>query len=481
MENNTNQNSNSNSNSIYNFELEQEVLSLVINNQVNSHKLIPYLDKKDFYDVANQQLFIILQYLYDNNFSINDATILKAAKDLNMQYVNNPFLNQVYNANALEVNMQLYLEEIVEISKMRSLQMGLTNIINQINSNPKLKTDTIVPEIQELLFGIDRLNNQKMFTESKDVSAEYYNKLLKLRERNGNEINGLATGFPQFDRLNQGLQPTELIILAARPAMGKTAYALNIALNVAKSHFSKFQTNSPKNVAFFSFEMSPEQLMGRIYGIFSEVEGSKLKNAKFLTDNDMARIEKAKVQIDNLNLFIDDSGSTTLRTLVWKCRRLHTLKKLDLIVIDYLQLIATDKGEKFDSRQNEVAKISRTLKLLAKELNIPIIALSQLSREVEKRNDKRPMLSDLKESGAIEQDADIVLFLYRDNYYKKDPKEQDPNSTYDFTETELIVAKNRNGATVDIELLFNMPVGKFIDPSERQINNFSSNTQYEGN
>ncbi|WP_416738126.1 DnaB-like helicase C-terminal domain-containing protein [Mycoplasmopsis meleagridis] len=257
-----------------------------------------------------------------------------------------------------------------------------------------------------------------------------------------------------------------MIILAARPAVGKTTLALNIALNVANNKLN------PKNVAFFSLEMSPEQLMSKIYSTISGVEASKLKNVKFLTNDEWIKIANAKINhIDKLNLFIDDTGSATLRTLIWKAKRLHKQKKLDLIIVDYLQLITTDNLNKNDNRQIEVSKVSRSLKLLAKELNIPIIALSQLSRDVEKRQDKEPMLSDLRESGAIEQDADIVAFLHREDYYNSGKrnnlnKENEDSDLKDIAITKLIIAKNRSGPTTDVEFIFKKSIGKFFDKKE---------------
>ncbi|MEA4115587.1 replicative DNA helicase [Mycoplasma sp. 744] len=436
--------------------LEQKILSLLIHKYDSPGELIPFLEPNDFYDVSNRELFVVMRTLYEESKSINEDTIIEKAKELGLdRNVNLIFLNKIFNTIVFFVNLEMHRENLVEISKQRKLQIGLNQLNNLFESKDKADSETILNQMQEIIYEVGSQVSKNLFLSSKEVSDNYFEKLITLKNRRENEINGLSTGFESFDVLNQGLQPTELMIIAARPAMGKTAFALNIAINVAKS-FNK------KNVAFFSFEMSPEQLMSRVYSILSNVSTSKLKNAKDISDLEWVQIANVKSkQIDKLNLFIDDSGSSTLRTLVWKCRRWHKLNKLDLIVIDYLQLISLDNTKKSDNRQNEVATISRTLKLLAKELNIPIIALSQLSREVEKRQDKQPMLADLRESGAIEQDADIVAFLYRENYYNKAT-----DWSNKFSPTKLIVAKNRSGPLKDIDLTFDMPIGKFIDEKD---------------
>ncbi|VEU77026.1 replicative DNA helicase [Mycoplasmopsis columbina] len=471
---------------IHDKKLEQKVLALVLNNQKISHQIIPYLMEDDFYVYEHKNLFVVLKTLYDETASINDQSITEKAWAKGLKNVNQSLLNEIYTASAFEANVQSYLDNIIRLSKLRQIQKKTVNIVNKFNSNTSqnISDDEIINDLQELLINIDRKSVSENFLTSEKVSDEYYRNLQK-RRNSKNEINGLATGYTLFDNLNQGLQPTELIILAARPAMGKTAFALNIALNVAKYAPIKDGIDNNKNVAFFSLEMSPEQLMGRIYGATTNIPASKLKEAKFLTDHEILKIQNLKLhQIDKLNLFIDDSGTTTLNTLIWKCRRLHKIKPLDLIVIDYLQLINVDNKSRGDSRQNEVATISRSLKLLAKELNIPIIALSQLSRDVEKRENKKPMLADLRESGAIEQDADIVMFLYRENYYKKAKKvETNPSEMYNSEPTivDLIVAKNRSGSNAEIKLLFDMPTGRFENIDWDQINRYNKISSEENN
>ena len=263
------------------------------------------------------------------------------------------------------------------------------------------------------------------------------------------EITGLETGWYDFDRLTTGLHPNELIIIAARPAMGKTAFALNLATHVAMTQ--------DKSVALFNLEMSAEQLAMRILSSLGQIDGFKLRTGNLL-NQDWKRINEAASQLANTNLVMDDTPGITIGELRAKCRRLASSEKgLALIVIDYLQLLSGGKNYGAN-RQQEVSDISRSLKTLAMELGVPVIALSQLSRSVESRDDKRPLMSDLRESGSIEQDADIVSFLYRDDYYNKEARTEDNNSI-----SELIIGKHRNGPTATIELLFKKNTSTFLN------------------
>lgn len=466
-------------NLLHDANLEAKILALILNNQKISHQIIPYLTIEDFFLLEHQRLFQTFQILYEGHLSINDQSIVECAERNNWKNVDQNLLNTIYSYSAFEANLQAYLDKLINLAKLRQIQVKVLEINQKLNNktNVNLTSGAIIDDLENLLVNVERKNVSDTFLTSKELSDTYFANLEK-RKRLNFDFSGLATGYTLLDSLNQGLQANELIILAARPAMGKTAFALNIALNVANG----LKKDNSKNVAFFSLEMSPEQLMGRIYGIKANIATSKLKYAKNLDEFEILKIQNAKYQqIDNLNLFIDDSGAITLNNLVWKCRRLHKIKPLDLIVIDYLQLINLDNKKSSENRQAEVAKISRSLKLLAKELNIPIIALSQLSRDVEKREDKKPMLADLRESGAIEQDADIVMFLYRENYYQKKKDSQFSASNYQSEPTiiDLIIAKNRNGANAEIKLLFDMSTGKFDNINWEQITRYSKGINNE--
>jgi replicative DNA helicase len=275
--------------------------------------------------------------------------------------------------------------------------------------------------------------------------------------RNKGALTGLSTGFSIFDQITSGLQPEELIILAARPSMGKSAFAMNIALNVAKHN-----ANGGASVAVFSLEMSNEQLVGRMLASESRVENRRIKTGE-LTPKEWQFVDTAVESLGRLNVYFDDSSAISVQDIRSKCRKLRQEGKLDFVVIDYLQLIKGDEGKNGSSnvnRQEEVAKISRQLKTMARELHIPVMALSQLSRGVEKRDDKRPVLADLRESGSIEQDADIVLFLYRDEYYS--------HGQVDNGETELQFAKNRQGSVGNVLLYkFEKEYSRFLQITQR--------------
>jgi replicative DNA helicase len=269
---------------------------------------------------------------------------------------------------------------------------------------------------------------------------------LGLLAKQDGSLRGISTGFKQLDKLLGGLQRSDLIILAARPSMGKTAFALNLAEHIA--------VHEEKVVGIFSLEMSKEQLVDRLISSIGRVDSWKLRNGQ-LNEVDMSNLIHAQAQLAEARLFIDDAGLATVMEVRAKARRLQAEHGLDLIVIDYLQLMQ-GSAKNSDNRVQEVSEISRSLKALAKELNCPVIALSQLSRAVEARNDKRPMLSDLRESGSIEQDADAVMFLYREDYYNKNKEEHNHI-------TEVIISKHRNGPTGDVKLSSQFQFSRFYD------------------
>ena len=277
----------------------------------------------------------------------------------------------------------------------------------------------------------------------------------KLAQNKG-EITGIPSGFYDLDKITSGFHENELIIIAARPAMGKTAFALNLATNMA--------INSKKSVALFNMEMGAEQLATRMLSSVGQIEGYKLRNGR-LEHNDWKRINEAISRLADTNIFIDDTPGMTIGEIRAKCRRLSTSEKgLDIVIIDYLQFIS-GSAKYAGNRQQEIAEISRSLKTLAMELEIPIIALAQLSRSVEGRDDKRPILSDLRESGSIEQDADIVSFLYRDDYYNKESAIDEHTSR-----SEFIIGKHRNGPTTTIDLLFKRNTSTFVNFVEKEEN-----------
>lgn len=282
-------------------------------------------------------------------------------------------------------------------------------------------------------------------TELEQISEKYHNK---------SGITGLATGFADWDRLTSGLQKSDLVLIAARPSMGKTAFTLNIAAHVA------LRLN--KTVAFFSLEMSKEQLVQRLLCSTALIDSAKLRTGQLSTNEEWEKLTNAATVLYGAPMYIDDTPSLTVTEMRSKARRLQAEKGLDLIVVDYLQLMQGRGNSRSENRQQEISEISRSLKGLARELKVPVIALSQLSRSVESRQVKRPMLSDLRESGSLEQDADIVAFLYREGYYQ--PEENDASKNI----TEVIIAKHRNGATGVINLYFHGQWTRFVDMTSRQ-------------
>ncbi|WP_338822495.1 replicative DNA helicase [Mycoplasmopsis felifaucium] len=453
--------------------IEKALLGLVYIQDRCASYVIPYLTREDFTIHENACFFDILLDLFSSNNSINYEQVLLLAQKKKYSFINFAFISDLEINAGLTTNITANIKELVRLTKLRTLERKLGVVLNQIQADVEIDEEVVIGEIQNLLLDLDKNASMQNFISSKEASDEMLKELHHKRTMGPNDISGIATGFLPIDMNTQGFQPGELIIIAARPAMGKTAFALNIANNVALKH---------KKVVFFTLEMTATSLMTRLYGINTEIDLSKFKQASSLSDNDMLRIEAVRrTYINKLDLLIDESSDNDINNLIWKCRRLNKISGIDLIVVDYLQLLSGSDGSRSrDSRQTEISKISRALKTLALELKVPVIALSQLSREVEKREDKRPLLSDLRESGAIEQDADIVMFLYRKNYYKK-KKEivQDQLEHGDIGDvTDVIIAKHRNGPTDDYQLFFRMNCGKFMNPLWEVDDNINSNSTF---
>ena len=312
--------------------------------------------------------------------------------------------------------------------------------------------DDVMDQAERNILQITRSRKATEFKSSKEVISNVIQELTKLRSFS-DHVTGIKTGY-DLDRMTNGFQRGDLIILAARPAMGKTAFALNLAMRAA-------QFNSGA-IAIFSLEMPAEALMRRIISAHSEVESFKLRSGN-MSDEDFNKINEAAGDLSGAKLFIDDSSNIKIAEIYSKCRKLKSEHGLDMVVIDYLQLISGSSRSSGDNRQQEISEISRSLKGLAREMECPVIALSQLSRAVEQRPNKHPMLSDLRESGSIEQDADIVMFLYREDYYNKDKTEEEQNLP---ERTEVNIAKHRNGATGNVDLAFSKAISAFYNYSE---------------
>lgn len=432
-----------------NLEAEQSVLGACFLSKYALQKASENLSQESFYNEKNGKIFATMTALMEENTPIDLTTVTSYLKKKNQltEVGGVEYLTEIINFVPTASNIEYYMKTVEESALLRRLIETAEDIASE-----GYRTDETVNEIldssEKRILNIVKNRKASEFRDIKDVLAKTQSDLERLSENKG-EITGLSTGWYDFDKLTTGLHPNEFIIIAARPAMGKTAFALNLATHVAMTQ--------DKSVAVFNLEMSAEQLAMRILSSVGQLEGFKLRTGN-LMNNDWKRINEAVSQLSSTNLVIDDTPGITIGEIRAKCRRLaSSAKGLSLVVIDYLQLISGGKNYG-SNRQQEVSDISRSLKTLALELGVPVIALSQLSRSVEGREDKRPLMSDLRESGSIEQDADIVAFLYRDDYYNKEARTEDNNSI-----SELIIGKHRNGPTATVELLFKKNTSTFLN------------------
>lgn len=431
------------------IEAEKAVLGSAFLSKNALQKICDELSPDSFYSEANAKIFETLQELNDNSVPV-DITILTNKlndKKILTQVGNVEYLSEIIDSVPSASNVDYY----INIVKEKMIGRKIIETATEIANDAYVSEDSIYDVLDNAEMKMLRIGNMRKTTEFQriqDVAYREQSNLEKLAEQ-GTEITGLATGFYEFDKLTAGLQPNQFVIIAARPAMGKTAFALNLATYAAM--------HGEKSVALFNLEMSVEQLANRILQSLGQINGTKMRTGR-LEHNDWKRLNEAISRLSDTNLFLDDTPGITIGEIRSKCRRLaNSDKGLGLVVIDYLQLI-TGPLKTAGNRQQEVSEISRSLKTMALELGVPVIALAQLSRAVEAREDKRPIMSDLRESGSIEQDADIVSFLYRDDYYNKE-KRRDDNASI----TELIIGKNRSGPTKTIELLFRMDTSTFVN------------------
>ena len=433
-----------------NLEAEESVLGSCFLSKYALQKATETLTADSFYNEKNSKIFQTMIELQENNTPIDLTTVtssLKNKKELTA-VGGVEYLTEVLNFVPTASNVDYYIKTVDESATLRGLIQTAEEIAQEGYNNEEEIND-ILDNSEKKILNIVKRRSANEFRTIKEVLAKTQADLERLSKNKG-QINGLETGWYDFDKLTTGLHPNELIIIAARPAMGKTAFALNLATHVAMTQ--------DKTVALFTLEMPAEQVASRIISAQGQIDGFKLRTGNLL-NQDWKRINEASSRLANTNLVIDDTAAgMSIGEIRAKCRRMASSEKgLALVVIDYLQLISGGKNYGAN-RQQEVSDISRSLKILAMELEIPVIALSQLSRSVESRDDKRPMMSDLRESGSIEQDADIVAFLYRDDYYNKEARTEDNNSI-----SELIIGKHRNGPTATIELLFKKNTSTFLN------------------
>lgn len=436
----------------FNLDAEQSVLGAVFLSPIEMVGLMDKLTEHDFYDKRNQQIFFALRNIYNREGKLDYTTVSTELAQMGaMRDVGISYLSEITDIVPTTSNLDAY----VDIVKDYSLKRALINAASEIMEdgfNEKIRATDYIDNTEEKIFDLVRRRKASEFVRINQVVNEVREKAES--RKNKGSLTGLSSGFGIMDQITSGLQPEELIILAARPSMGKSAFAMNVALNVAKHN-----KDQKAAVAVFSLEMSNEQLVGRMMASESRVENRKIKTGE-LTPKEWQFVDSAAESLGRLNVFFDDSSAISVQDIRSKCRKLRQEGKLDFVVIDYLQLIKGDDTRGGANRQEEVAKISRQLKTMARELKIPVMALSQLSRGVEKRDDKRPVLADLRESGSIEQDADIVLFLYRDEYYS--------HGKEDNGETEVSFAKNRQGSVGNVMLFkFEKEYSRFLPITQR--------------
>lgn len=435
------------------LESEKLILSYLLSDEQAMSKIIGLdIKESDFTTNSYQLIFSNLLDLYEKNHKVDISSLIQ---ELNQKNILNNSVNyeELVDIAALICTEDMYkvhAQNIIDASKLRQLFNFLKNAQANILSDNFKDSNEIFDQCEKEILNITRNRNINHFEKASDIISQVLN-ILESQKQNHSSITGLATGFDDLDYMTNGFQKGNLIILAARPSMGKTAFALNLATNIASAN---------STVAFFSLEMPNIDLMRRVISTRSKVNASKIAKAK-LDKKDEMMIIKATNSLSQLEFYMDDTSGITVSQIFSKCLKLKNEKALDAVFIDYLQLIKSSSRSSGDNRQVEVSQISRDLKQLARELDVPVIALSQLSRSVESRTDKRPMLSDLRESGSIEQDADLVMFLYRDAYYHRDESSGAIDDINEPEETNLIIAKHRNGPVGSINLGFRRQTGEF--------------------
>ncbi|MCX7715719.1 MAG: replicative DNA helicase [Clostridia bacterium] len=428
----------------YSMEAEQSVIGSVLKSSQSVALSAEIVKPDDFYFESNREIYRIVMELFNENTPIDIVTVSDRLNQADkLEAVGGiTYLTSVATAVPTTRNIGYYSKIVKEKSVLRRL-IKATHAISEMAYSESDKTERILEQAEQLIFDVSAGRNQSDIVPISDVLMGSYTEMVE-NSLNKGKLTGLPTGFHELDRRMAGLQNSDLILIAGRPGMGKSSFAVNIAEHVA--------IEENVTVAIFNLEMSKSQLVNRILCSQALVDSNKMRLGE-LSGSDWQQIGEVVDKVAMAPLYIDDTPSITVSEIRAKCRRLKQTKNLGLVVIDYLQLMQS--SGRADNRQQEISEISRSLKILAKELDIPVITLSQLSRASESRSDKRPMLSDLRESGAIEQDADIVIFLYRDEYYNKDSEDKNL--------AECIIAKYRSGETGMFKLGWQGKYTKFLN------------------
>lgn len=423
-----------------NIEVEQSLLGGLLVDPESMNKVVDVVAPEDFYRDAHGKIFDLMIHLYEKNDAIDLITVSSLARDRGiLEGVGGvTYLNTLVDLMPSAANVAYYAKIIKEKSLVRSIINVATEIIER-GFNAETDVDTYIDDAEKLIFQVSENKLKATYVHVKDFVMDNIKTIERLYEKK-QSVTGVPTGFADLDKLTSGLQPSDLIIVAGRPSMGKTSFAMNIAQYVA------MLAENAVPVGIFSMEMSKEQLVTRLLSSESEIEHSKLRTGTFSRD-EWPKLVRAAGKLSEAHMFIDDSPALSVLELRARARRLKKEHNVGLLVVDYLQLMRGRSSG--DRREQEISEISRFLKALAKEINIPVIAISQLNRAPESRekDNKRPRLADLRESGAIEQDADVILFIYRDEVYNKD---RDDNKGV----AEVIIGKQRNGPTDTVELTF---------------------------
>ena len=433
-----------------NVEAEQAVLGAMLIEREAISKVAELLRSEDYYREAHRLIYNAMIELFNKNDAVDMVTVIEfLRKEDKLEAAGGiAYVTSLANSVPTAANVLYHARIVEEKALLRQLINAATNIAGMGYEGSEEVTG-ILDSAEKMILAVSSRKMGGDFTPIKSIIFEAFNKIEQLYASKGS-ITGLATGFKDLDRLTSGLQPSDLILIAARPSMGKTAFVLNIAQHIGIAE--------KKAVAFFSLEMSKEQLVQRMLCAESAIDSQRLRIGE-LEAKDWTKLVSGADRLSAAPIFIDDTAGITVMEMRSKARRLKIEFDLQLIIIDYLQLMqGSGKGKGGENRQQEISEISRSLKALAREINVPVIALSQLSRSVESRQVKKPMLSDLRESGSLEQDADIVAFLYRDDYYNPDSDKKNI--------TEVIIAKHRNGPVDTVQLFFHKQFTKFSDLSK---------------
>lgn len=435
----------------HSIEAEQSVVGAMLMDKDAILTAAEIVSGQDFYQTAYGVIFDSMVELFNEGKPVDLVTLQERLKekDVPPEIASLEFVRDLVSAVPTSANVKYYAQIVADKSMLRKL-IKLNDEISNTCYAGKESLEAILETTEKSMFQLLQQRNTGEYVPIRQVVLNALDRIEKASKSKGT-VTGIPTGFIDLDYKLSGLQPSDLILVAARPSMGKTAFVLNIAQYVA---FKK-----DRAMAIFSLEMSKEQLVNRLFSLESQVDAQALRTGN-MKDSDWEKLIEGAGIIGKSKLIIDDTPGISVSELRSKCRKYKLEHGLDLIIIDYLQLMTGSVGKRSESRQQEISEISRSLKGLARELNVPVIALSQLSRAVESRPDKRPMLSDLRESGAIEQDADVVMFIYRDEYYNKDSEYK--------KQAEIIIAKQRNGPVGTVHLAWLGEYTKFANLSRQE-------------